>query len=437
MAAGRDDGGFFDEARIYVRAGSGGAGAAHFRREKFVPRGGPDGGDGGRGGDVVLRARANLHALTAFQHRRRFVAPDGAPGEGQRRQGRAGRPVVVDVPCGTVVYDADNGAVIADLVDEGQTQTAARGGAGGAGNERFKSPRFQTPALAMRGARGEERRLHLELELLADAGLVGAPNAGKSSLLARISAARPKAAPYPFTTLQPVLGVVAAGGASIVVADLPGLIEGAAQGAGLGARFLRHVRRARALIHVVDGSGIEGDPIDAFRAIDAELGAYDPHLLARPRVAAFNKMDLGEARRRWPDFQAHVQAAGMEAVAVSAATGRGLSELIGRTATLLAEAPPAPRPEPDSAPVLRPRPVDEDARLFRRADGAFVVRDARLERLAQSLDFRTADAADYFQRRLDRRGVTQRLERAGAKAGDTVVVGELEFEWAADGPVLG
>ncbi len=421
--------GFFDEAGIYVRAGSGGNGVAHFRREKYVPRGGPDGGDGGRGGDVLLRARANLHALTAFRYRRRFIAANGGPGEGKKRHGANGDSVIVDVPCGAVAYDAQTGAVLADLVDEGQSVVVASGGRGGVGNVHFKSARFQAPALATRGASGEERHIRLELELLADIGLVGAPNAGKSSLLARLSAARPKVAPYPFTTLEPVLGVVPAGDSGVVFADLPGLIEGASTGAGLGIAFLRHVRRARVLVHVVDGSGLEGDPFEAFQAIDAELGAFSADLLERPRLVAFNKMDLREAREQWPDFQALVLAEGYEAVAVSAGSGLGLPELVGRTVGLLAEAPPAPRPAPEETPVLRPTPVDEAAQLFRRSDGAFVVRDQRLEGLARKLNFDTPDAADYFQRQLDRRGVTERLERAGTLAGDTVVVGELEFEW--------
>ena len=428
------DRGFFDQASIYVRAGSGGNGVAHFRREKYVPRGGPDGGDGGRGGDVVLRARSNLHALTAFRYTRRFIAANGGPGESKKRHGANGDGVTVDVPCGTVAYDGPTGAVLADLVDEDQTVVVAGGGRGGLGNVQFKSARFQSPSLATRGASGEERRVRLELELLADIGLVGAPNAGKSSLLARLSAAKPKVAPYPFTTLEPVLGVVTAGDSGVVFADLPGLIEGASQGAGLGIAFLRHVRRARVLVHVVDGSGLEGDPFEAFQAIDAELGAYSADLLDRPRIVAFNKLDLLEAREQWPDFQALVLAEGYEAVAVSAASGVGLPELVGRTVGMLADAAPAPRPQPEELAVLRPTPLDEPAELFRRADGAYVVHNERLERLASKLNFNTADASDYFQRQLDRSGVTERLEQAGTVAGDTVVVGDLEFEWG--GPPL-
>ena len=428
------DSGFFDEAHIYVRAGSGGDGVSHFRREKYVPRGGPDGGDGGRGGDVILRASSNLHALTAFQHKRHFKASDGRPGQRQRRHGSDGSGLIVDIPCGTVAYDVSTGVVIVDLVTENQTAVLARGGQGGSGNARFKSARFQAPKIATRGGKGEERHVRLELELIADVGLVGAPNAGKSSLLTRLSAARPKVAPYRFTTLDPVLGVVAVGDSSVVFADLPGLIDGASQGAGLGLKFLRHVRRARVLIQLVDGSGIEGDPYETFESIEDELASFDAKLIERPRIVVFNKMDIVEARDRWPDLRARVRSVGHEPLAISVATGEGLEALLRCTLELLTDAPFPPRPEAESMPVLRPDPLDEAPQLFRRSDGAYIVRDDRLERLARSLNFDTADAAAYFQRQLDRRGVTERLERSGTVTGDTVIVGDLEFEW--DGPQL-
>ena len=425
---------FFEEAAIYVRAGTGGDGSSHFRREKYVPRGGPDGGDGGRGGDVIVRARQDLHALTAFRYQRKFVASDGGAGSRQRRHGSNGQSVTVNVPCGTVILEKQSGRVIADLVDEEQSVIVAQGGKGGIGNVHFKSSRFQAPTLSTRGASGEEWHLRLELELIADVGLVGAPNAGKSSLLARLSAARPKVAPYPFTTLEPVLGVVRGGDSGIVFADVPGLIEGASRGAGLGFKFLRHIRRARVLVHLVDGAGLEMDPYEAFQSIDGELAAFDATLLTRPRIVAFNKMDLDEARRAWPNFEAQALAAGYEAVPISVATGNGLDKLVGRVVALLAEAPKPDRPELRQTTVLQPEPVDQDAQLLRRSDGAYVVRDKRLEALAETLNFDTPDAAAYFQRQLDRRGITQRLERVGTMPGDTVVIGNLEFEW--DGPTL-
>lgn len=424
---------FFDQARVYVRAGRGGDGAASFRREKHVPLGGPDGGDGGRGGDVLIQARENLHALTHLQYRHRFVAGNGAPGQRSLRQGRDGKPVIIDVPLGTVVYDDAASHVLHDLVEDGQVEVVARGGPGGRGNARFKSSRFTAPDLALRGADGDECHLRLELELIADVGLVGAPNAGKSSLLARISDARPKVAPYPFTTLQPVLGVVAASDTHMVVADLPGLIEGASEGAGLGAQFLRHARRSRVLIHVVDGSGLERPPMEALDAINHELESHGAGLESRPQIVAFNKIDLAESRAEWSAFAAECRERACEPVAVSAATGEGIPTLIQRALGALAEAPEPGRPQPTAPPVLRPEPVHEAPRLFHREDGAYVIRDPTLERLARQLNLNTQDAVDYFQRRLDRSGVTARLEKAGAEPGDTVVIGELEFEWEAEG----
>ena len=424
---------FFDEARIYVCGGRGGDGAAHFRREKFVPRGGPDGGDGGRGGDVSLRARSNLHALTHLQFQPRFIAGKAARGERQQRRGRDGDAVVVDVPCGTVVYDADTDGLLADLVREGDQAVVARGGRGGWGNVHFKSSRHQTPEISLRGEDGEKRRLRLELELIADAGLIGAPNAGKSFLLSRVSAAHPKVAPYPFTTLEPVLGAVTGSDTSFVLADLPGLIEGASRGVGLGFQFLRHARRSRVLIHVVDGSGLEHDPVQVFDAINDELDSFDESLAERPQLVAFNKMDLAEARANWPDFRAAVLARGYQPLAVSAATGEGLPELVAQTLEALAEAPEPERSQPDELPVLRPEPVDEPPRLFRRPDGAYVVRDPKLERLAQRLDLGSDEAVAYFQRQLDRRGVTGLLEKADVKEGDSVVIGAVEFEWSDRG----
>ena len=424
---------FFDEARIYVRAGRGGDGAASFRREKHVPLGGPDGGDGGRGGDVLVRARENLHALTNLHYRHHFAAGDGARGEGSLRQGRDGEPFTIEVPLGTVVYDADTSQLVGDLVTAEEIVTVAEGGRGGRGNARFKSSRFQAPNISLRGEDGEERNLRLELELIADVGLVGMPNAGKSSLLSRISAARPKVAPYPFTTLEPVLGVVATGDTSIVIADLPGLIEGASEGAGLGAQFLRHARRSRVLVHVIDGSGLERPPLQALDAINDELVSHGAGLESRPQIVAFNKIDLVESRELWTSFKAACCERGMESVATSSATGKGLSALIDRTLATLATAQDPERPQLAELPILRPEPIHEDPRLFRREDGAYIIRDSNLERLAERLNLESLDAVDYLQRRLDRRGITARLERAGAKPGDTVVIGDLELEWAAEG----
>lgn len=319
---------FIDQAKVYVKAGDGGNGCLSFRREKFIPKGGPDGGDGGDGGSVIFVTDPGLLTLVDFRYRRHLRARRGAHGEGAKRSGRRGADLVVSVPVGTIVRDATTGEVIADLAEEGQRATIAIGGGGGRGNARFATATHRTPRRADPGQPGGELQIEMELRLLADVGLVGLPNAGKSTLLRRISAARPKVGDYPFTTTEPTLGVVEIeGGRSFVVADLPGLIEGAHLGAGLGHAFLRHTARTRVLIHLVDASSPE-DPVEGFSAIRRELGLYDPRLLERPVIVALNKMDLPEARARSADLLARFSAWGMLALPTSGATGEGLEELI-------------------------------------------------------------------------------------------------------------
>jgi GTP-binding protein len=328
---------FIDRARIQVKAGGGGNGVVAFRREKYVPKGGPSGGDGGRGGDVILRVDPNLNTLLPFRYRRIFRATRGAHGEGSRRSGRGGRDAVVAVPAGTIVLDDASGERVADLVRPGDEVVVARGGAGGRGNAHFATPTRQAPREAEPGQPGEERVLRLELRLIADAGLVGLPNAGKSSLLARISAARPKIADYPFTTTEPMLGVVPLPNTDgIVVADIPGLIEGAHRGAGLGHEFLRHIDRTRVLVHVVDLSA--ADPDAAIEVVARELRQHSPALAARPALFVGNKVDLPEARARAGAFLAERAARGEPAVAVSAATGEGIPALVTAMVRLLAAA---------------------------------------------------------------------------------------------------
>ncbi|MEW6446874.1 MAG: GTPase ObgE [Bacillota bacterium] len=330
---------FYDYLKIHVKAGDGGNGCVAFRREKYVPLGGPAGGDGGKGGDVVLRADGGLHTLVDFHFKRHFKAERGGHGEGKDRHGRNGLDLVLRVPVGTVVREAETGAVLADLTAHGQEAVVARGGRGGRGNARFATAREKAPRFAEKGEPGEERWLELELRLLADVGLVGFPNAGKSTILSRLSAARPKIADYPFTTLEPCLGVVWAGeGASFVLADLPGLIEGAHTGAGLGHKFLRHIERTRLLIHVLDTAGTAGrDPVRDFTAINRELALYSPKLADRPQVVAANKMDLPESA---PNLDRLRQAlTGYEIFPVSAVTGQGLDLLVSRVAALLKELP--------------------------------------------------------------------------------------------------
>ena len=373
---------FIDRATIHVKAGGGGNGVVAFRREKYVPKGGPSGGDGGRGGDVVLKVDPNLNTLLPFRYRRLFRATRGAHGEGSRRNGRAGRDAVVAVPAGTVVLDAATGDFVADLVRAGDEVVAARGGRGGRGNAHFATPTHRAPREAEPGEAGEERVLRLELRLLADVGLVGLPNAGKSSLLARISAARPKIADYPFTTTEPMLGVVPRPDADgIVVADIPGLIEGAHRGAGLGHEFLRHIDRTRVLIHLVDLAA--PDPEAALATVTRELERYAPALAARPTIVVGNKIDLPEARARADGFIADHGTAGLPALAISAATGEGLPALIAALVRLLQTSPPtgtSPRdaqasPEEEvgaaenTAPntVAPPRTTEQGARTRRMA----------------------------------------------------------------------
>ncbi|MDR7486196.1 MAG: GTPase ObgE [Armatimonadota bacterium] len=324
-----------DRARVYVKAGDGGRGCVSFRREKFVPKGGPDGGDGGAGGSVVFVADASRSTLVDFRYRQHFRAPRGGHGEGARRTGRSGPDLVVPVPVGTIVRDAQTGEVLADLAQDGQRAVIARGGRGGRGNAHFATPTARAPRRAEPGEPGEARWVELELQLLADVGLVGLPNAGKSTLLRRISAARPKVGAYPFTTTDPVLGAVEMpDGRSFVVADLPGLIEGAHQGAGLGHAFLRHIARTRVLIHVIDLTG-PTDPLVAYEVVRRELELYDPRLLDRSAVVALNKVDLPESRARLAPAASALAARGILAIGVSGATGEGTDRLLAATADAL------------------------------------------------------------------------------------------------------
>ncbi len=415
---------FLDEARIYVKGGDGGNGALSFRREKYVPFGGPDGGDGGRGGSVFLRVNPNENTLLKFQYRRHFKAERGGHGAGRKKHGRKGDDLVIDVPPGTVV-STDEG-LLADLVQPGEMLLVARGGRGGLGNVHFATPTNRTPRIAQKGEPGEERWLRLELKLLADVGLVGLPNAGKSSLLAAISAARPKIAAYPFTTLTPNLGVARVGDLAIVVADIPGLVAGAHRGVGLGHQFLRHIERARLLLHVLDAS--TPDPVADYHTVRQELAAYNPALLERPVLIALNKMDLPEARER---REALVGALGGPQVVypVSALTGEGVAVLLTAVAGTLAELPPPRAPSEGGLRVYRLAPEEERWTVERTPTG-FRVRGRPVERLMAMTDLSQEDALAELQRRLGRMGVLQALERAGVQPGDTVQLGEVELEWA-------
>ncbi|MCC6190270.1 MAG: GTPase ObgE [Anaerolineales bacterium] len=418
---------YFDEAAITVRSGDGGNGAVHFRREKYIPHGGPDGGDGGRGGDVVLEVDPHLNTLQHFAHRREFTAKPGQNGGGRRMRGKSADTLRVPVPPGTVVRDADTGDLLGDLTEAGQTLVAAIGGHGGRGNARFATARNQAPRIADKGAPGETRRLKLELRLIADIGLVGAPNAGKSTFLAAVTAAQPKIAPYPFTTLVPNLGVAELDrDRTVVLADIPGLIEGAHQGTGLGFEFLRHLARTRVLIHLLDGASAA--PLADFSQINSELALFDEHLAAKPQIVAVNKLDLAQARAHWPALQAELQKRGYEVFGISALTRQGVRDVLLRAARKLAEAPPPPAPE--EIPVYR-APIDEKAfEITRGPDGSYRVSGVQIERAARMTYWEHDQAVERFQRILEVLGIRKALAQAGIQEGDSVFIGEYELEWS-------
>jgi GTP-binding protein len=421
---------FLDDVRISVRAGAGGDGAATMRREAHVPRGGPDGGDGGRGGSVYLRVDPGQTALHDYRFKHRFAATPGGPGESQRKHGKAGQDLYLAVPPGTAVIDPATGGLIADLVAAGQEVMVARGGRGGLGNVHFATATHQAPRHAQRGEPGQERELRLELRLIADVGLVGLPNAGKSTLLAALTAARPKIAAYPFTTLEPNLGVMDLGiddGRRPTIADVPGLIEGASSGAGLGHAFLRHVERTRALLHVVDGAS--RDPAWDHEVIRDELDAHDPALLAKPMLTVFNKIDLPEAVAAWAGFEAAMRARGLPALAVSADTGEGLDELRAAIGDLLPDFAGLTEPPDPAGVVVHRIEASGDGFTIELEDGAFRVRGKRIERLAVQTNFDNEESAERFQRELLRTGVDPALRKAGIRPGDMVRIGPVELEW--------
>jgi GTP-binding protein len=426
-----------DRARIWVKAGDGGNGSASFRREKYVPRGGPDGGDGGRGGTVYLRAKANLTSLLAFQFTTKFKAERGGPGRSQQRHGKNGKDLFIDVPVGTVVWDDESGEILADLTEDGEQTAMARGGRGGLGNVHFKTSTRQAPRLAELGEPGEERWLRLELRMIADVGLIGLPNAGKSTLLAASSAARPKIADYPFTTLEPILGVVQVGGIDgqiFVMADIPGLIGGAAQGVGLGLEFLRHVRRTKVLVHVLDASGgLEGrDPLQDFETVNAELNAYEENLLAKPMLVALNKTDIPEARENIDSLTTELQDRGYTVFAISAITGEGVPELLQAVAALLREfqRQEVVTEKPQDLRRYTLENMDERAwsadRLSRHH---FVVTGVGIERFTRMTDFSRDEAVERFQRLLESSGISAELERLGIESGDVVHIADIELVW--------
>lgn len=419
---------FLDEAAIFVKAGNGGNGAMHFHREKYVPLGGPDGGDGGTGGDVILRANRGLNTLYTFRHKRRFSAQNGQAGGANRMRGRSGQDLVVDVPVGTVVRDAESAEQLGDLTEDNQMLVAARGGKGGLGNVHFKTSTNQAPRFAEKGEPGEERRLELELKLIADVGIIGCPNAGKSTLLSVISAARPKIAGYPFTTLAPNLGVVDLDDYTFVAADIPGLIEGAHEGVGLGDEFLRHIDRTLVLVHLVDGGG--PDPLEAFRQVNDELRQYKQELVQKPQVVGVNKLDLPDAQERWLELQKAFRAAGYEALPISAVTREGIHKLVSRTAEILREQERQIEAEHrDEVEVITVKPHPDHFEIERKRKTYYVYGET-VERLAVMTDMASSEAVYRLQQRLKRMGVFAALQRAGVREGNTVRIDGVDFTWA-------
>ena len=416
----------FDSVGITVEGGTGGKGAMTFHREKFVPRGGPDGGDGGRGGRVFLRAVDDAYTLEQFR-RRRFRAGDGGAGGPRLRTGPQGEDLTIAVPAGTVAFEQETGEPLADLAEAGASALVAWGGRGGWGNKRFATSANQSPRYAQRGHAGESVALRLDLRLLADVGLVGLPNAGKSTLLAAVSHAHPKIAAYPFTTLEPMLGVVQAGYERFTLADLPGLVEGASEGYGLGFEFLKHVRRCRVLLHVVDCSSV--DPVTDYELIESELRAYDPALASVTRVLAVTKADLDEetARAAAAPLAAHT---GAPVATISAQEGRGTDALVAQLLALVQQLrhERAARLRPEPLPVVRPQP-EERVRVARRGPGLFVVEGQRVVTFVEMMDLELEGARDEVERRLARWGVARALRREGVAEGDTVRLGEVDLVW--------
>lgn len=420
---------FVDEAKIEVKGGDGGNGQLSFRREKYVPRGGPDGGDGAPGGSVVAVVDPHVRTLLDFTYQPRYFAPDGGHGTQRRGRGKTGADLEVRLPVGTVVRAAENDEVVVDLTEPGQRAVLARGGRGGRGNAHFATSTRRAPHFAERGEPGQSRRLKLELKLLADVGLLGFPNVGKSSLIARVSAARPKIASYPFTTLVPNLGVVRVEeGRSFVLADLPGLIEGAHRGAGRGHDFLRHVERTRLLIHMLDVAAPERDPLADFATLNRELQLYDESLSKKPQLVALNKIDLQPPEDRLAEIEGALRRDGCTTVRISAATGRGVGELLQKTAQVLEELTSGEEVEPARVEV----PTSESKaplEVSRIDDSRFLVRGDQVERAVLMTDLGNEEAVRHLHRRLLRMGVIRQLRQLGARGGDQVQIGSIELEF--------
>ena len=421
---------FVDFAEIYIKAGDGGNGAVSFRREKYIPNGGPDGGDGGDGGNVVFVADPGLRTLMDFRYKRKYIAERGENGGNRNKSGRKGADLIVKVPMGTIVKDKETGRIIADISREDQKVIIARGGRGGAGNQHFATPTRQVPNFARSGSPGEEITAILELKLIADVGLLGYPNVGKSTLLSMVSSARPKIANYHFTTLSPNLGVVSLGeGESFVLADIPGLIEGAHEGAGLGHKFLRHVERTKLLIHVIDIAETDGrDAFADFDVINRELELYNPELAKRPQIIAANKTDALQDTEKLDRFRTEMESRGYKVFSISAVTGQGVNELMRYTYELLKTLPEIVLFDPEQEVEITVQ-SNEPPFTVRRENEVYVVEGPWVTKLLGSVNLNDRESLQYFQRSIKNMGVIEALEEKGIKEGDTVRMGDFEFDY--------
>ncbi|MGM9636576.1 MAG: GTPase ObgE [Eubacteriales bacterium] len=421
----------FDNVKIYLKAGNGGNGCVSFHREKYISHGGPDGGDGGRGGNIILHIDEGANTLTYFKYRRKFIAENGGDGMKSKFHGKNGEDIILPVPPGTVVMDPETGLVIKDM-SSCEDFVICKGGKGGWGNRHFATPTRQIPRFAKSGIKGEEKEVLLELKLIADVGLVGFPNVGKSSILSMISGAHPKIANYHFTTLEPNIGVVEVDkDQAFVAADIPGLIEGASDGAGLGHQFLRHVDRCRLLLHVVDVSGSEGrDPVDDMIAINDELQKYSPELAKRPQIVVANKTDLLPEDADLSDFEDYVQVKGYDLIYVSAATSKNIHEMVVKAYEALKSLPPVTVYESE---YVAPKPYEEKGdhsiTITKNSDGVYVVEGEWLYNLMGSVNFEDRESLNYFQRVLRQSEVIKKLEEAGVTDGDTVSIYDFEFDF--------
>ncbi len=419
---------FIDQAEIFVKSGKGGNGMVHFRREKYVPRGGPDGGDGGKGGDLILEARHTVSSLIAFRHTMRFAAEDGKGGGSNNKYGKSADDLIVPVPLGTVVYDAVTGDLLGDLTAHGQRLLVCKGGRGGRGNTHFKSSKNQVPRTGEKGEPGEEKRLRLELKLIADIGIIGVPNAGKSTLLSVLTNAKPEIAPYPFTTIQPNLGVAEIDAdTSVVLADIPGLIEGASQGVGLGHDFLRHIQRTRVLIHLLDG--MAEDPLADFSQTNTELSLFDENLGKKPQIVAVNKIDQPEAQERLAKLKKEMKKRGVELLAISAMARTDLQPLLFKAYQTLAETPSMEEMAPAAMPVYRPQEDPNQFTITREDGKQWRVSGPAIERAAAMTYWEHSGSVRRFQRIIEAIGIEKALREAGVQDGDTVFISEFELEW--------